>query len=68
MQFDYLLANIVNMKTFILDWLEFGEKIGHLAVEGGDQFWDLCSDNNQKTESQVFKVYIYMYQYQYVML
>ena len=38
LQFDYLLANIVNMKTFILDWLEFGEKIGHLAVEGGDQF------------------------------
>jgi len=37
-EFDYLLANIVNMKTFILDWLEFGEKIGHLAVEGGDQF------------------------------
>jgi len=37
-EFDYFLTNIVNMKNFVLDWLELGEKIGHLAVEGGDEF------------------------------
>ena len=37
-QFDYFLTNIVNTKRFIFDWLELGEKIGHLAVEGGDQY------------------------------
>ena len=37
-QFVYFLTNIVNMKTFVLDWLELGEKIGHLVVEGGDEF------------------------------
>ena len=38
LQFDYLLTNIVNMKNFVLDWLELGENIGHLVVEGGDEF------------------------------
>lgn len=38
LQFDYFLTNIVNMKNFVLDWLELGEKIGHLVVEGGDEF------------------------------
>lgn len=37
-EFDYLLTNIVNMKNFVLDWLELGENIGHLVVEGGDEF------------------------------
>ena len=45
LQFDYFLTNIVNMKNFVLDWLELGEKIGHLVVEGGDEFWYFYSEN-----------------------
>ena len=45
LQFDYFLTNIVNMKNFVLDWLELGENIGHLVVEGGDEFWNCYSEN-----------------------
>ena len=62
LQFDYFLTNIVNVKNFALDWLELGEKIGHLVVEGGDEFWYFYSENlnqNKGWISRVLKVLCY---------
>ena len=33
-QVEHLLQNIENFRSFVRDWLEFGEKIGNMATEG----------------------------------
>ena len=38
-QVEYLFTNIHNFKHFIIDWLEFSEKIGNLATEGELELW-----------------------------
>ena len=34
LQVEYLATNILSLKHFIIDWLEFSEKIGIMATEG----------------------------------
>ena len=40
LQVEYLATNILSLKHFIIDWLEFSEKIGIMATEGELELWE----------------------------
>ena len=40
-QFNLLLSNLLNMKEFAWNWLELGEKIGHMVEEGETELWSI---------------------------
>lgn len=51
LQVDLLASNFYTMKEIYLRWLELGERVGHMAVEGELSLWPGTPANSESHQN-----------------